>query len=67
MTTIRDVPLNCPEATYVEPVYKEAGMRNFTNLVRTMLNDYGVYHVQFNTINKETLIDAKATRTMRVG
>lgn len=43
MTTIRDVPLNCPEATYVEPVYKEAGMRNFTNLVRTMLNDYGVY------------------------
>ena len=46
MTTIRDVPLNCPEATYVEPVYKEAGMRNFTNLVRTMLNDYGVYHVQ---------------------
>ena len=60
MTTIRDVPLNCPEATYVEPAYKEAGMRNFTNLVRTMLNDYGVYHVQFNTINKETLIDAKA-------
>ena len=58
--TIRDIPLNCPEATYVEPVYKEAGMRNFTNLVRTMLNDYGVYHVQFNTINKETLIDAKA-------
>ena len=47
-------------STYVEPVYKEAGMRNFTNLVRTMLNDYGVYHVQFNTINKQTLIDAKA-------
>ena len=46
--TIRDIPLNCPEATYVEPVYKEAGMRNFTNLVRTMLNDYGVYHVQFS-------------------
>ena len=41
MTTIRDMPLDCPEATYVEPVYKEAGMRNFTNLVRTMLNDYG--------------------------
>ena len=60
MTTIRDMPLDCPEATYVEPVYKEAGMRNFTNLVRTMLNDYGVYHVQFNTINKQTLIDAKA-------
>ena len=37
MTTIRDMPLDCPEATYVEPVYKEAGMRNFTNLVRTCL------------------------------
>lgn len=60
MNTIRDIPLNCPDATYVQPEYKEAGMRNFTNLVRTMLNDYGVYHVQFNTINKATLIDAKA-------
>ena len=49
MNTIRDIPLNCPDATYVQPEYKEAGMRNFTNLVRTMLNDYGVYHVQFNT------------------
>ena len=57
---IREVPLNCPETTYVEPTYKEAGMRNFTNLVRTMLNDYGVYHVQFNTVNKETLVDAKS-------
>ena len=60
MANIREVPLNCPETSYVAPDYKEAGMRNFTNLVRTMLNDYGVYHVQFNTINKETLIDAKA-------
>lgn len=60
MNTIRDIPLNCPDATYVQPEYKEAGMRNFTNLVRTMLNDYRVYHVQFNTINKATLIDAKA-------
>ena len=60
MNTFRDIPLNCPDATYVQPEYKEAGMRNFTNLVRTMLNDYGVYHVQFNTINKATLIDAKA-------
>ena len=41
MNTIRDIPLNCPDATYVQPEYKEAGMRNFTNLVRTMLNDYG--------------------------
>lgn len=59
MTTIRETGLNCPEGTYVEPCYKEAGMKNFTNLVRTMLNDYGVYHVQFNTVNKETLVDAQ--------
>lgn len=58
--TIRETGLHCPEASYHLPEYKEAGMSNFTNLVRTMLNDYGVYHVQFNTINKETLIDAKA-------
>ncbi|MBR6444414.1 MAG: hypothetical protein IKS63_03165 [Firmicutes bacterium] len=57
---IRETGLNCPEATYEAPAYKEAGMKNFANLVRTMLNDYGVYHVQFNTINKETLVDAKA-------
>lgn len=60
MTNIRERGLNVPEATYIEPTYKIAGMRNFSNLVRTMLNDYGVYHVQFNTIDKETLIDAKA-------
>ena len=47
-TNIRETGLNCPDATYEAPAYKEAGM-NFTNLVRTMLNDYGVYHVQFNT------------------
>jgi len=60
MTTIRDRDLNCPDATYVEPSYKAAGMQNFASLVRTMLNDYGIYHVQFNTITKETLLDAKA-------
>ncbi|MBP3318568.1 MAG: hypothetical protein J6K94_01040 [Ruminiclostridium sp.] len=60
MANVREVPLNCPDATYVQPTYKEAGMNNFMNLVRTMLNDYGVYHVQFNTLSKETLIDAKA-------
>ena len=59
MNTIRDIPLNCPDATYVQPEYKEAGMRNFTNLVRTMLNDYGVYHVQFNTISNEVLKKAQ--------
>lgn len=53
------IELNTPEANYEEPKYKQAGMRNFANLVRTMLNDYGVHHVQFNTINKETLIDAQ--------
>ena len=52
--------LDTPETTYIEPEYKPAGIRNMCNLVRTMLNDYGVYHVQFNTINKETLVDAKA-------
>ena len=52
MNTIRDIPLNCPDATYVQPEYKEAGMRNFTNLVRTMLNDYGVYHVQYISIQQ---------------
>ena len=59
MQTIRETGMNLPEATYVMPKYKEAGMKNFMNLVRTMVNDYGVYHVQFNTINKETLKDAK--------
>lgn len=34
--------LNTPESSYTEPKYKEAGMRNFMNLIRTMLNDYGV-------------------------
>lgn len=50
--------LNTPEATYYEPEYKAAGINNFANLVRTMLNDYGVYHVQFNTVDKAVLIDA---------
>lgn len=27
------------------------GLLKFFNLVRTMLNDYGVYHLQFNTID----------------
>ena len=54
-----ELVMDLPESTYQEPTYKEAGMKNFCNLVRTMLNDLGVYHVQFNTINKSTLIDAK--------
>ena len=59
METIRETGLNVPEATYHMPTYKEAGMNNFMNLIRTMVNDYGVYHVQFNTLSKETLKDAK--------
>lgn len=51
--------LKTPESTYCEPEYKESGMRNFMNLIRTTLNDYGVEHVQFNTVNKETLVDAQ--------
>ena len=51
--------VNTPEGTYVEPVYKPAGMRNLANLVRTMLNDMGIYHVQFNTVNKKTLLEAQ--------
>ena len=43
MQTIRETGLNTPEGTYKMPTYKEAGMRNFMNLVRTMVNDYGVF------------------------
>lgn len=50
--------LNTPEGTYTEPSYNQNGIRNFSSLVRTMLNDYGVYHVQFNTVDKEVLKDA---------
>ena len=35
METIRETGLNVPEGTYHTPVYKEAGMNNFVNLVRT--------------------------------
>ncbi len=52
--------LNTPESTYQEPDYNPAGIRNFMNLVRTTLNDHGVEHIQFNTLNKETLVDAQA-------
>ena len=42
-----------------EPKYKKEGMARFLNLVRTMTNDYGVAHIQFNTHNKEMLKDAQ--------
>lgn len=54
-----EITTKTDQSTYSEPEYKESGMRNFANLIRTMLNDYGVEHVQFNTQNKETLIDAQ--------
>ena len=51
--------LNTPESTYREPEYKEAGMKNFMSLIRTTLNDFGVEHIQFNTLDKGTLQDAQ--------
>ena len=48
-----------PQSTYREPDYQAAGMRNFAGLIRTLLNDYGVYHVQFNTIDKDLLCAAQ--------
>ena len=55
MQTIRETGLNTPEGTYKMPTYKEAGMRNFMNLVRTMVNDYGVQtkrlYIQSQTYN----------------
>lgn len=53
------IDLQTKDSSYKEPEYKESGMRNFANLIRSTLNDYGVQHVQFNTINKETLLDAQ--------
>ena len=50
--------LNTPESTYIDPEYKMEGMRNMGNLIRAMVNDYGVFHVQFNTMDKEVLEDA---------
>ena len=50
--------LNTPESTYQEPEYKNKGLYNMANLIRTMLNDYGVFHVQFNTVDKKLLEDA---------
>lgn len=51
--------MNLPESTYSEPEYKESGVRNLASIIRTLLNDYGAGHVQFNTINKGVLVDAQ--------
>lgn len=56
-TAIANMDLS--QSTYTEPEYKEAGMRNMVNLVRTAFADKGIFHMQFNTCDKETLIDAQ--------
>ena len=48
-----------PESTYVEPEYKESGLKNMENVIQTLLNDFGAEHVQFNTLDKSTLLDAQ--------
>ncbi len=47
------------DSTVRETVYKEKGIRNFCNLVRTGLNDLGISHIQFNCHDKKTLVDAQ--------
>lgn len=42
-----------------ESSYKNRGLAQFTNLVRTGLNDLGILHLQFNCIDKEKLVDAQ--------
>ena len=39
--------------------FKREGLKKFANLVRTGLNDLGIAHIQFNCIDKETLLDAQ--------
>ena len=55
-----ELKLNTPQGTYTEPEYKEEGIRQMADFIRTMLNDYGIYNVQFNIVDKEVLIDAKS-------
>ena len=49
-----ELPVRVPE-----PKWKKEGLRRFQNLVRTMTNDYGVAHIQFNTHDKKMLKDAQ--------
>ncbi len=59
MGTLGMAEFNLPESTYEVPEYKESGMQNMAAIVRTLLNDFGAGHVQFNTINKDVLVDAQ--------
>lgn len=54
-----ELKINAPLGTYTEPDYKEDGIRKMADFIRTMLNGYGIYNVQFNTVDKAVLIDAK--------
>ena len=40
-------------------LFKKTGLKHFVNLVRTGLNDLGILHLQFNCIDKQTLLDAQ--------
>ncbi len=39
--------------------YNKTGLKRFINLVRSGLNDLGILHLQFNCIDKKTLLDAQ--------
>lgn len=54
-----ELKIDTPQGTYTEPEYKEEGIRQMAQLIRKMLNEYGIYHVQFNTLDKAVLTDAK--------
>lgn len=51
--------MDLSESTYTEPDYKEEGMKNMVSLVRSAFADKGIFHMQFNTCDKDTLIDAQ--------
>ena len=39
--------------------FKKEGLKKFSNLIRTGLNDLGIAHMQFNCIDKAVLLDAQ--------
>jgi formate C-acetyltransferase len=57
-----NVKTNDINALYPDPdqeKYKEQGIHNMENLIRTGLNDYGIMHLQFNFQDKDVLRDAQ--------
>jgi formate C-acetyltransferase len=52
-----DISLLPPDEN--DHLFKKTGLKHFANLVRTGLNDLGILHLQFNCIDKQTLIDAQ--------